>query len=75
MDLYSFSWTFYLVDLNRDFTGEVVTDVHRVINSPAVVIRATMTGGKGENAWQHSQLFRQEMKSNEYPLELCLTFH
>lgn len=50
-------------------------EIEKVKNSSVVLIRATLSGGKGDNAWQHSQLFRQEMKSIEYPFELCLTFH
>ena len=36
-------------------------------------IKAVMHGGKGEVAWQHTQLFRQSIQSKgEYPFEIRL---
>ncbi|KAJ6644016.1 Peptide-N(4)-(N-acetyl-beta-glucosaminyl)asparagine amidase [Pseudolycoriella hygida] len=33
-----------------------------------------MKGGKGEVAWQHTQLFRQRIGSKDYPFDLNITF-
>ena len=42
--------------------------------SKAVCLVATMSGGRGENAWQHSQLFRQDVESSALPLRVKLNF-
>lgn len=34
-----------------------------------------MSGGKGDVAWQHTQLFRQRIGSTDYPFELKIIFH
>lgn len=56
-------------------TGEVVTDREKVRNCSSVIVRATLVGGRGDNSWQHSQIFRQEMKSTEHPFLLSITFN
>ena len=33
-------------------------------------IKAVLSGGTGDCAWQHTQLFRQEKDSEEYPFVL-----
>lgn len=33
--------------------------------SAEVVVEAELTGGDGEAAWQHAQLFRQSLKDTE----------
>lgn len=37
-------------------------------------IKVSMKGGKGETAWQHTQLFRQRIGSKDYPFEVKITF-
>ncbi|MCP4485365.1 MAG: hypothetical protein GY823_12510 [Flavobacteriaceae bacterium] len=38
-------------------------------------LTATLSGGKGDTAWQHAQLFRQNVKDlNEFPLDITLHF-
>lgn len=38
------------------------------------LIDVTLHGGKGETAWQHTQLFRQRIGSKDYPFEINVTF-
>ncbi|KAL5289979.1 NGLY1 family protein [Megaselia abdita] len=44
------------------------------IGSSAFIVQATLSGGKGDCSWQHSQLFRQSLSSNEFPFEINLEF-
>lgn len=41
-----------------------------VIGSKVLLITAILSGGKGDIAWQHTQLFRQNLNSKEYPFDL-----
>lgn len=59
------------------FAGEILTDLDSVkhLNAKSFSIKAIMTGGRGDCAWQHTQLFRQSINSdNEYPFELKIRF-
>ncbi|XP_023176517.2 peptide-N(4)-(N-acetyl-beta-glucosaminyl)asparagine amidase isoform X2 [Drosophila hydei] len=52
------------------------SDGNRCIeNSNEFQIVAKLSGGKGDVAWQHTQLFRQSLNSREYPFELQVVLH
>lgn len=55
---------------------DILTDDGKTnpIGCSAFTIKATLSGGSGDCSWQHSQLFRQSLNSNEYPFELNLEF-
>lgn len=36
-----------------------------LMGSAEVVVEAELSGGDGEEAWQHAQLFRQSLKDTE----------
>ncbi|XP_059609214.1 peptide-N(4)-(N-acetyl-beta-glucosaminyl)asparagine amidase [Phlebotomus argentipes] len=55
-------------------SGEIVRDVLKLRNSRKFVVKAVLSGGKGDVAWQHTQLFRQELHCPKYPFELCINF-
>lgn len=38
-------------------------------------IRVRVSGGSGDCAWQHAQLFRQSLNSNDFPFQLSITFN
>ncbi|ALC40741.1 Pngl [Drosophila busckii] len=44
-------------------------------NAQEFQIVAKLSGGKGDVAWQHAQLFRQSLNSKEYPFDLQLELH
>ncbi|XP_039499821.1 peptide-N(4)-(N-acetyl-beta-glucosaminyl)asparagine amidase isoform X2 [Drosophila santomea] len=46
-----------------------------VENATGFRIVAKLTGGKGDVAWQHTQLFRQSLSSRDYPFELQVELH
>lgn len=47
------------------------------IKNPELVIfkiKATMSGGTGQNAWQHTQLFRQSLNDDKNLFDVCFHF-
>ncbi|XP_050534624.1 peptide-N(4)-(N-acetyl-beta-glucosaminyl)asparagine amidase [Daktulosphaira vitifoliae] len=51
-----------------------VQSVHidQFIGCNKVKLIATLFGGSGEHAWQHTQLFRQDSDSEEFPLQVLI---
>ncbi|XP_066262636.1 peptide-N(4)-(N-acetyl-beta-glucosaminyl)asparagine amidase [Euwallacea similis] len=37
-------------------------------------VKATLSGGQGDIAWQHAQLFRQPLESDKFPFAIAFTF-
>ncbi|XP_065369389.1 peptide-N(4)-(N-acetyl-beta-glucosaminyl)asparagine amidase [Calliphora vicina] len=46
------------------------TIINTLENCQEFEICAKLSGGKGDVAWQHTQLFRQSLNSSEYPFDL-----
>ncbi|KAH0627320.1 hypothetical protein JD844_002881 [Phrynosoma platyrhinos] len=45
-----------------------------ISNVSDVILEAELSGGDGDIAWQHTQLFRQSLKENEDCFEIIITF-
>lgn len=54
----------------RDTQANINTIVNTLEHCQEFEICAKLSGGKGDVAWQHTQLFRQSLNSNEYPFDL-----
>ncbi len=51
-------------------------ELNKIVNQDLSVlkIRADLNGGNGQNAWQHTQLFRQNLNDNKNLFEVCFHF-
>jgi len=47
---------------------EVIVD--QMEGADFVTLNATLSGGSGDSAWQHSQIFRQSIKDQDYPFQI-----
>lgn len=55
--------------------GQESTISSALSGSKTLKLTATISGGKGDVAWQHAQLFRQSFDSqSEYPLDIAVFF-
>lgn len=52
--------------------SEIDTDKFR--GTKLLTIEVELSGGKGDVAWQHAQLFRQAADSTEFPFVVTLHF-
>lgn len=48
--------------------------IRKIRGLPGFTIHCTLEGGKGENAWQHTQLFRQPLDSEDFPFDIKISF-
>ena len=54
--------------------GKESTTTSSLSGSKTFTLTAELSGGKGDVAWQHAQLFRQSIDSyTEYPLDILIT--
>ncbi|XP_048414085.1 peptide-N(4)-(N-acetyl-beta-glucosaminyl)asparagine amidase [Stegostoma tigrinum] len=60
------------IDLKGDESTHSFTDFN---GSTELILEAELTGGEGDVAWQHTQLFRQSLTDRQdYPMEIIITF-
>ena len=53
------------------FSAEKTMVISSLSGEPVVSLTAELKRGKGENAWQHTQLFRQSLDGvNEFPFDI-----
>lgn len=60
----------FLLDKN----GLRVNDLKALKGETKFSIKAVLTGGNGDCAWQHTQLFRQEKGSKDFPFVVNILF-
>ncbi|KAH8288979.1 hypothetical protein KR054_002484 [Drosophila jambulina] len=58
-----------------DVAVETIDGTASIENSSGFQIVAKLSGGKGDVAWQHTQLFRQSLNSRDYPFDLQVELH
>ncbi|XP_007893698.1 peptide-N(4)-(N-acetyl-beta-glucosaminyl)asparagine amidase isoform X2 [Callorhinchus milii] len=60
-----------------DLTGDKETYLFPSFHgSTELILEAELSGGQGDTAWQHTQLFRQSLNDcQEYPLEMIITLY
>lgn len=56
------------------FEGENRIQTSDFRGSYELSLTATLTGGNGQDAWQHAQLFRQPMNSEEFSLSIIIKY-
>nr|CAI5816884.1 unnamed protein product [Callosobruchus analis] len=54
--------------------GEKRMTISEIDDAKELTITAELTGGKGDCAWQHAQLFRQNLDSADYTFSILLKF-
>ncbi|XP_048580324.1 peptide-N(4)-(N-acetyl-beta-glucosaminyl)asparagine amidase isoform X2 [Nematostella vectensis] len=71
-------WSIHGDDKEKQFIklegGESKQTLTRLRGAKTLTLTAQMSGGQGDNAWQHAQLFRQSIThTDEYPLDIDIT--
>lgn len=56
------------------FLAENVMVVDAFKGSFELTLTITVSGGNGDNAWQHAQLFRQPINDAQFPFEIVITY-
>lgn len=70
------SKTFESGHIALDFldSNDKVISKDQLIGISKFSIRARLSGGNGDCAWQHAQVFRQSLTSTDYPFQLSVKF-
>lgn len=64
-------------NVSVEFLGpsDNVVSKDQLSDSSKFSIRVRLSGGKGDCAWQHAQLFRQSLTSTDFPFQLSIKFN
>lgn len=66
---------FNFLDLSLVFIqGQPQQTVNIMSGCKVILVTARLSGGKGDVAWQHAQLFRQSLDSKDYPFSITFSF-
>lgn len=57
-----------------DASDKIVTK-EKLYGTSRFSVRVRLSGGDGECAWQHAQVFRQSLTSTDFPFQLAVKFH
>lgn len=64
-----------LIEVQILHNGTILESIENVLGLDSFSICVRLSGGKGDCAWQHTQLFRQSTSSHdEFPFELEISF-
>lgn len=55
--------------------SDKVVSKEKLIGTSEFSIRVRLSGGNGDCAWQHAQVFRQPLTSNDFPFQLTVNFN
>ncbi|CAG9800040.1 unnamed protein product [Chironomus riparius] len=58
-----------------DQNDKIITSKDDLVGQSRFSICVRMSDGSGDCAWQHAQLFRQKLNSDEFPFELSIQFN
>ncbi|KAG2464812.1 NGLY1 amidase, partial [Polypterus senegalus] len=68
------TWSLRANDQSVHLDGDTQLHEYDFTGATDLVLEAELTGGEGDSAWQHTQLFRQSLTDERfYPLEIIIT--
>ena len=76
MDFFNFNLLFtpFFFAIRNFVAGEILPNIQSIRGLDSFSVCVKMHGGKGDCAWQHTQLFRQSLSDNQHPFELNIIF-